>query len=325
MMRALRAEVTKLRRPLFFWLCLAGALLTVAVGFLGQRNAADQYKWVKEMSSQSSYGKPPTARDMGMKPGKKYDRALVRWESDMKRMERQNMSYAQDQIDAIALARRSQHPLGAVGFAATLSASLLGGLLVLMLAGAHVGGEWSGRTIKEMFLHDGRKWRFLAVKILSVWIGAAIMLAAAALALAVFGALTQDLVRLPGSVTWSDAWHVAAPLVGRALVVLLFFAILGTCTGVLLRSTLGSFFVALFLLFASVIAAMAWRSQARFMPGRWLGTWMGFRFPEMVVDHFWVSGSQHATAAHALAKMTLLALALLAVTLVSLSRRDALT
>ena len=44
-------------------------------------------------------------------------------------------------------------------------ASLPGALALALLAGAHIGGEWSGRTMKNLLAQQGRRWRVLAAKL----------------------------------------------------------------------------------------------------------------------------------------------------------------
>jgi ABC-type transport system involved in multi-copper enzyme maturation permease subunit len=48
-------------------------------------------------------------------------------------------------------------------------ASLPGALLILLLAAGHVGGEWNDRTIKVLLCQEGRRWRVLAAKLVSLW------------------------------------------------------------------------------------------------------------------------------------------------------------
>lgn len=62
------------------------------------------------------------------------------------------------------------NPLAAGAEAAGLMASLPGALALALLAGAHIGGEWSGRTMKNLLTQEGRRWRVLAAKLVSLWL-----------------------------------------------------------------------------------------------------------------------------------------------------------
>ena len=61
-------------------------------------------------------------------------------------------------------------PVAAGVEAAGLMASLPGALALALLAGAHIGGEWSGRTMKNLLTQQGQRWRVLAAKLVSLWL-----------------------------------------------------------------------------------------------------------------------------------------------------------
>jgi ABC-type transport system involved in multi-copper enzyme maturation permease subunit len=155
----------------------------------------------------------------------------------------------------LRLARALQHPVGVGVLAAGMLASFPGAVALLLLAAGHLGNEWSGRTLKSVLTQEGRRWRVLTAKLTSLWLaGIGLLLAVwAGLALLTVWFRTYDL-RGP-RLTMAAAWDLALPQLARALLVLASFVVLGVLAAVVVRNTLGTFFLAFAFLVASMILA----------------------------------------------------------------------
>src|ERR1700730_9253835 len=125
-MRLLRAELGKLNRPLLWGLTVAAMLFCVLLAVGGSANASGRTR-------------PCTGVDC-----------------TVGRMMALTVEvHTAEQLD----------PVAAGAEAAGLMASLPGALVIALLAGGHVGGEWSGRTLKNVLTQCGHRWRVLAAKL----------------------------------------------------------------------------------------------------------------------------------------------------------------
>jgi len=168
-------------------------------------------------------------------------------------------------------------PVAAGAEAAGLLASLPGALAIALLAGGHIGGEWSGRTMKNLLTQHGRRWPVLAAKLASLWLAGAAVLAACWLALAAAGPVLSQLDHLPAPhQPLSQAVSLAASQVGRALLVLAVFAAIGLLGATLTRNTIGTMAAATGIFIAMLLAA-SWPGLGRWSPATWVQSWM--RFP----------------------------------------------
>src|SRR5258706_13482981 len=111
-MRLLRAELRKLNRPLLWGLMVAAMLFCVLLAVGGSANASRHTT------------RPCTGADCTV------GRMMVLTVE----------VHTAAQLD----------PVAAGAEAAGLMASLPGALVIAFLAGGHVGGEWSGRTLKNV-------------------------------------------------------------------------------------------------------------------------------------------------------------------------------
>ncbi len=174
-------------------------------------------------------------------------------------------------------------PTGIGRVAAGLVASIPGLVAILILAGGHVAGEWSGRTLKSLLLQDGRRWRWVSGKIASLW------LAGVGIELVLWGALALWTVALrrwwpsPGHLGLARGLELALPDVGRSLVVLAVFAALGTLAAILTHSMLGTLLGGMFVIGGSI--AMSNIAFTRELPSYWLVGWMRFRAPGTGVSY----------------------------------------
>lgn len=280
MLRLLRAEVRKLVRPLVGGVLLGVVGLVVLIASMSHERTATQYEIAREAVELGTRADNFRCESFGLTPGARCDRARAQLLRDQRLFLRQTTDEAQP------VAVTQKHPLGAAGLAAGLVGSLLGAFAVLLIAAAHVAGEWSGGTVKSFFATDGRRGRFVVAKALSVWLAAVVLLLAAWVGLIVFDLVSVRTFELPSSFPGSQPWDYGLPRLGRVLVVLAAFAVIGTLAGVLARSTLAAFLVgSAFIVFSYAAAGL--ESVVRGTLGYWVGAWMGFKREPFLIDHVW--------------------------------------
>jgi ABC-type transport system involved in multi-copper enzyme maturation permease subunit len=181
-----------------------------------------------------------------------------------------------DAAGAAAVARQLS-PVAAGAEAAGLLASLPGALAIALLAGGHLGGEWSGRTMKNLLTQHGRRGPVLAAQLASLWLAGVALLAACWLALAAAGPVLTRLDHLPAPhQPLSQALSLAGSQVGRALLVLAVFAAIGLLAATLTRNTIGTMATTAGIFIAMLLAA-SWPGLGRWSPATWVQSWM--RFP----------------------------------------------
>ena len=163
--------------------------------------------------------------------------------------------------------------------AAGLMSSLPGVAALLFLAGGHVAGEWSGRTLKSVLVQDGRRWRWVGGKVASLWVaGVAMELALwAVLAAWTFG-LRHWWPPSPGMAI-SHGLRLALPDVARSLLALGMFAALATLAAIVTRSMLGTLLGGMLVLGGSM--GLSNIAFTRELPSYWVTGWMRFHTPSV--------------------------------------------
>src|SRR2546430_4814291 len=139
-MRLLGAELIKLGRPLTWGGAAGAAVFCVLLAVGGAHSAA--------LEGGTPTGRLPSCTELGIPAGQQCARAEAR--------ERARVAQVSAQPAQVAA---QLNPLAAGAEAAGLMASLPGGPALGLLAGVHVGGEWSGRTMKNPFTHPVPRWR----------------------------------------------------------------------------------------------------------------------------------------------------------------------
>jgi hypothetical protein len=167
-------------------------------------------------------------------------------------------------------------PAAAGAEAAGLMASLPGALAMALLAGAHLGGEWSGRTMKSLLTHHGRRWQVLAAKLVSLWLAGVALMAACWAVLALAGPVVARLNHLPDAQqTIGHGLALAGSQAARALLVLAAFAVIGLLAAVITRSTIGTTATVAGAVIA-MLAVATLPAAGRWTPATWVQGWMGF-------------------------------------------------
>ncbi len=292
-MRLIRAELRKLRRPLVLWTALA------VVGVIGlfdwglQKNAADQARFqlggapISPIPSCAQLGLPQGERcdrireqqirifcaTQDVPPGPACDRAIARQVAAQRRAEgplRRELAEEFRSVKAI------QHPLGGGILAGGMMASMVGATALLLLAGGHVGNEWSGRTIKQVLTQEGRRWRVLGAKVVSLWLAGVGLLVLVWLVLGAAGPALAAAYHVPASgASWTEVLRMSGGPMARSLLAMAAFATLGTLAAAITRNTLGAFFLGFAFVVASLILA-GFRAVARYTLAYWVAGWMGF-------------------------------------------------
>lgn len=188
---------------------------------------------------------------------------------------RLDMGYLRGRLEAAAVADQLS-PAATGAEAAGLLASMPGAVLAALLAGGHIGGEWSGRTLKNLLSHNANRTRILAAKLLSTWLVLVTIAILCWAALAAAGPLIAAANGLPHATEAvpTGLAHSATQL-ARALLVLGFFATLGLSAAVLTRGTVGTIAGAV----AAVVALLALATLptlGKWTPATWIEAWMGF-------------------------------------------------
>lgn len=168
------------------------------------------------------------------------------------------------------------NPLAAGAEAAGLMASLPGALALALLAGGHIGGEWSGRTMKNLLTQHGSRWQVLAAKLVSLWLAGVALVAACWAALAVAGPVVSHLDHLPNPHEPAGrALALAGSQAARSLLVLAAFAAIGLLAAVVTRNTIGTMATTAGAFVAMLVAASL-PGLGSWTPATWVQAWMGF-------------------------------------------------
>ena len=257
-MRLLRAELAKLARPLTFGVAAAAALFCVVLAAGGTHNAA--------LGAQGAPRHLPSCAAEQVPAGP----ACARWQAGARAGLRQTEAEPAQVAGQLA-------PAAAGAEAAGLIASLPGALAMALLAGAHAGGEWSGRTIKSLLVQHGRRRQVLAAKVVSLWLAGLGLIAVCWAALALAGLVLARAGHLPAPhQPLTRQLGLAGDQVARALLVLALFAVIGLLAAVVTRGTIGTVAAAAGTVIA-MLAAAALPGAAAWTPATWVASWM--RFP----------------------------------------------
>jgi ABC-type transport system involved in multi-copper enzyme maturation permease subunit len=256
-MRLLHAELIKLGRPLAWGVAAAAGLFCVLLAVGGAHNAT--------LEGRAPAGHIPSCAELGIPAGPRCVRA--------KALERARVNQASAEQARVAA---QLNPLAAGAEAAGLMASLPGALALALLAGAHIGGEWSGRTMKNLLTQQGWRWRVLAAKLVSLWLAGVGLIAVCWVALAAAGPVLVHIDHLPAPhESAAHALSLAGSQAARALLVLAAFAVIGLLAAVVTRGAIGTTAAAAGAVIAMLIAASL-PALGRWTPATWVQAWMGF-------------------------------------------------
>ncbi|HEU5003147.1 MAG TPA: ABC transporter permease subunit [Actinomycetota bacterium] len=189
-----------------------------------------------------------------------------------------------------ALEERRQELPGRVGEVAVgMMASMPGVFVVALLAGAAVGGEWSGRTIRTVLTHEGRRLRVLAAKWVALWLVMLGLTLVVWALLSILGPILAAAFHLPGAAgsPLFAGFSSSASQLARGAVVLAAFTLIGVMAGALTRNTLGAVATVVGVIVVCLIVGGV-ASTARLSPATAVQSWMGFRFTGgFLPTNFW--------------------------------------
>lgn len=284
MIRLLRAELTKTARPIVGAVAVGFMLIAALFAWQQQAAAQQQAGFVYSDASTSagiarSAGPPqiPTCSSLGLPPGPQCDQLIARareaYQNEINAMQAQ----AAAARTLVHLAVVQQNPAGAGLMAASLIASVVGAIAIFLLAAAHFGGEWTGGTIAAVLSQDGRRWRLLLGKFVSLFVLTQCLLLVTWLFLAGLSLVFQASFSLQGPrpLSIADGFAAAIPTVLRSLLVTGAYCALGILAAVITRNALGT-------LLLGAGGLLAWLtletlpSLASLSIGYWISGWMEF-------------------------------------------------
>ena len=284
-MSALRAELLKLLRPAMLVAGL-GVVGILAMLFAAYQSTAEVQRLSAirdyEAVAHAAFDPERQCEDLyGVPPGPECERLRDEAIATARRWVVESQS-------VYPFAHVQQHPLGIGGIVAGHLASLLGALVIGAVSATHIAGEWATGTIKPVLARHGRGMWFVALKFLSTWVAGVLLLVASWGGLAAVSPLLRALYAdVHPSPPGFDMWAYAMPKVGRAVIVLGFFAALGTLAAVLTRSPLATFTALLGSVFAFQVGA-AFEATVQGTPGYWVSAWMDFQHNGLWAQHLWV-------------------------------------
>lgn len=311
----LLAEFCKMRRPFFLWLSLGMLVLSAFMTVYTQLPAAASLSGSKmqlehflKLQAAGDYSSSPVLSNQG---------ELAAAISD----QRYGVSLTQDQT---RFAGSTQHPLGALGLAVGFTASMLGAFVILLAASGHVAGEWSGRTIKELLVAEGRRGRLIWVKIISMFVFGVWLLVCSYIGVALWGLVTRRWIHIDNVASTAELRAWIYPMLWRAPLVILLFAIIAVALSLVLRHRIATILAGVALLFASNFAAYHSILLTRYSPAGWVSSFMGFKQREWLVYKLWANASDGVGAPMGAIGVCALLAAFLALAVVFMRKRDAL-
>jgi ABC-type transport system involved in multi-copper enzyme maturation permease subunit len=259
--RLLRAEVRKLNRPLFWGVAIASAMFCVLLSLGGASNA--------QQEARATPDRLQSCVEMRLPEGP----ACVRAQA-VQRVSAAH--FRNDRTSGAARVAAQLNPVAAGAEAAGLMASLPGALMLALLAGGHVGGEWSGRTLKNLLTQHGRRREVLGTKFLSLWFAGVGLTAVCWAALAIAGPIITRADHLPNShESFVEAAKWAGSQTGRAVLVLAVFAAVAMLAAALTRNTIGTM-ASTAGAFVAMLVLAGFPQFGQWTPATWVQGWMGF-------------------------------------------------
>lgn len=179
-MRSLLAEPRKVRRPAI-WVILSIVVIMAALGAVEAQLRADNTDMMKSPSAYlaSAIGSladspQPTCSELNLPEGTACNRAKAKMSA------RQNVGQqfavaalrkeVTSSVRQVAFANRMTTPGGSLSEVLEAMASLPGFVLAVCLSAVFVAGEWSGRTDRQLFVTEPRRWVVYAEKFVTIYV-----------------------------------------------------------------------------------------------------------------------------------------------------------
>ena len=276
-----RTELRKWRSPgVLATVATAVVLLFVLVG-LGQ--AGDAGQWSIYTFGQTTLA-TPHAREVYCQTAT----SKAQCDRLMAAEEQSNEDLRLEIIQDHPYGAETQHPIGAGGIVAGWMASLFGLILVAALAAWLVSTEWWYGTARVVLARTPHRWRYAAVKVVSVWGAAVATMLVLWASLAAAGPILRALYDVAPADPGVSHLAYAVGQTGRALPVLALYAVLATGVALLVRNLLGAFAVTTL----GGLVGIASSAASRFLdlsPGFWIASWMHYRPSGSWTERRWPS------------------------------------
>lgn len=262
------ADFLKLKRPLMLWLSLAMAVGAIGIASMGQQRAATQLRRDQVALRAAQTTQP--------QDGQPREQVVLQARQQLRNSEADT-----------ALIGATQSWLGALGLALDLTCSALGVVILLLAACAHVGGEWSHGTMKEVLIASGRRGRLIGAKMITLFVFGGWLVVCSWVGLALWGVVSRHLypINHPASPSVTADWVL--PMAWRAPLVVLFFVALAVMLTIIVRNSVAALLAAaVVLLGANIFGEFGpWR---RLSPASWVSTLMRFADRPYFSSHYWV-------------------------------------
>lgn len=317
MIRLILGDLAKLRRPLLLWLSLAVVAMVVIAAATSHESAALQWRIAEDNLALLRKNPPPPEFYGLATTGAEYQ---SRYRQDLADARR----FIEDTRRQGAMVAATQHSVRALGLALGQLCSVMGFLFILLAAAAHVAGEWSLKTIKDVLVAEGRRARFVLAKCVSLWFVALWFVLVSWAGLLVWNLVSKSLYSIPDSASaatmlrWTVGRLQAAPLI------LLFASVFAVFFTVLLRSGLGAVLGGVMTL---TILNLATRSATaeQLSPAAWVASLMDFQRQQYLIDHVWAERSIAVDPSSSAVWLVACGAALLVAAVIVMKRRDVLS
>lgn len=292
----LRAEFTKLRRPLVLALIVLGASLAVTAlvqqQAQGRRAQQDIAIW-HEYAEPSLHGPITTFDPSGEEVSCTFGAAYAPGSFCRLFLDAQvSNSDAELLADerSLAAASLTQNPLGVGTLVGGVMASLLGFLLVVILAAGHIGGEWSERTLRTMLIRQPNRWKVLGIKVLSLWLASVAVLAFTWAVLACV-ALYYHVAKPLDPTGMAGFGATNGPvIVGRCLLVLAVYSLVAAALATIGRGVIGTLIGGVAIGAGSLMAGYDFAAASQHEFVFWVTGFMGYLDPRMIgTGTFWLT------------------------------------
>jgi hypothetical protein len=310
----LLADFRKTRRPLFLWLSLGMLVLSAFLTVYTQLPAAGslsgskmELQYFLKLQAAGDYSSP----------------VLNNKDELAAAISAQRDTVAQNQNET-RLAGSTQHPLGALGLAVGFTASMVGAFIVLLAAAGHVAGEWSGKTIKEILVAEGRRGRLIWVKVVSLFLFGLWLLVCSYIGIALWGLVTRRWIHIDRVASTAEVRAWIFPMLWRAPLVILLFAFAAVALSLVFRHRIATILAGAVLLIASNFFAYHSVLVTKYSPAGWVASFMGFKQREFLIYKLWANAPEGVSASIGAIGVCVLLVAFLALAVVFMRKRDAL-
>ena len=279
----MNSEVRKLVRPALFW-CSALAVVS-SVAFISIYLAAADWHYREAATGLERYAEMSMSEfcaSIELPVGPECERIHNLEGTELRR-------YSAENRERWRRSSALQDPIGSLGAASGLIASLAGFVFVGAVAALHVGGEWTTRTVAPTLIRNPSRTRFVLGKFASVWFAGVALIVTTWAVIALLGPVFRAFYEAFPAPSGFDMSTYALGTFAKALIVLAAFAAVGTLTGVAARHPLGALGLTGVLVAGSMIVPAIAASDVLWSLPLLVSGWMGFESIDVLGAHVWLS------------------------------------